>query len=326
MKVFYIVLLCAGLVSASKFAVEENPFEIVFGFFKGLANGINQRENLVSLATCFNEGKPILDRYNELWEAIKKINPLDFSDFLRIIDLGTLAWHEAVLHVSKYPAIPQELLDLYEASIRSLLKSVLILCRIIVEPQEMLKWIIAFTNAVTYFDNGNALGHIIFEFVYNKDVPFDGNFSVENLAVIIETFFEQLVNKTTHDSIKDCLKQIIPYYKYFKEMLKEIMKITDTKELIEALSRLLKLALDWIKSISSCQCFPDVLMKMVQKFINVNPDDVNVRAKKNYNRIIADFADFIDAFRTKEYSKAGKGLGDVILILIYDGKVDLATT
>lgn len=315
MKVTGLILLCVTLVSGRGFYAEENPVANVFDFVRGMVQSLNEGHKLDNLEKCLKDCDPLIDQYVEIWNLIVEFDP---TRVLELIELVQKTYEDTKAYFKSCSGAPDEIKNFFEAFTKVNFFDVI--SKIIIENDLFAKYINDFKNATSAIEAGIAIGHILYRFVLEEYLLEAPAFDFTDFVKIIEGYFEVLVNKTVFKDLDACLKQFPEVYKDFLSAIKKLreMDISNPAKIIDAFISLFNAIVHLLNATKRCSHAPEVLEEMIEKFLNVSVSTLFRRIMNNFPKVLHYVSQTVNGLNDKNYTLAGRSLGNLVRILIYD--------
>lgn len=315
MRSIAILLLCAALVSASEFYVEENPVENAVDFAKGFFEALNVKHKFDGVSKCLNNCGPIIKQFMDIWNKIQEFDPIKIRE---IINLIIKAVKDSITYVKSCAGAVDELNNLVDAFLN--IDFMNVITKILIGHQELIKYINDIMNTASAFDAGKGVGNIVFKFLIGDYLLNCPMFDFSDFINIVEGYFSVLVNKKAYDDIDRCLRAFPEIYAEFVRAIEKIKQfdIKDLRKVVEGLMELFNAIIHLLNTTKTCSTMPEVFEEMIEKFLNTSVEEVGKRVMKYLGPLFLTIGSIVTAISQKDFRTVGTGIGKIVSYLIYD--------
>ena len=314
MKALFILLAIVGAVCASQnlrveLASDAPAVNPLFDFVQGFLEGINVKGDINKIMECVKGGEGIIEK------VIQALNFLIHVDIKHMEDIikGIMMLVEAVQEIYKIIApcanTVEEIKKLIERIIS--LNIMKIVWRLIANAGQFIHDIQDAVNSFAQKDFHKAgvdVGDILFRLII-------ADLGLENPGMdFIKGFLEGINEKGDVNKILECIKDIEPI---IGEVIKAIQMIVkfNIHDLIEGVKLLIKAVSEIMQAIHPCAEGFEQVKKLIVALTHVDIMKIIGKIMKNPAAFLADFMDLLTSFKTGDFHKAGKDLGDIFLRL-----------
>eukprot|EP00826_Nyctotherus_ovalis_P058928 TRINITY_DN814_c0_g1_i4.p1 TRINITY_DN814_c0_g1~~TRINITY_DN814_c0_g1_i4.p1 ORF type:complete len:326 (-),score=88.38 TRINITY_DN814_c0_g1_i4:262-1239(-) len=314
MKFLNLLLLFTTLVSGGTIYTEEGPLESVFEFTRGLVKALNEKNEFESLSKCVNNFEPIIDQYIAIWNKLKDFDP---TEIVEIIELIKKAADDTSAHFETCAGAGKEIEDLLDALFDFDLIS--LIAKIITRQEELHQYFNRIANATCAFGAGEALGELVYRFFLDGKLKAIPMFDVKDFIVVVEGFFEAVLNQTAYHDVDKCIKEFEKVYEDFVKAIKKLQDfdINNPVTIINGLIDLFKALIHMLNATKKCSKTPEVFDDMIQKFLDTDIQEVSKRLMQHFLPVVTALYAIMNAIKAKDYRSLGFNIGNIVRILIY---------
>lgn len=315
MKLLTLLLLFTTLVSGGTIYAEEGPLESIFEFARGLVKALNEKNEFETLSKCVNNFESIVDQYIAIWNKIKDFDP---TEIFEIMELIKKAVDDTSAHFNTCAGAGKEIEDLLDALFDFDLID--LIAKIITRKDELNQYFNRIANATCAFGAGEALGELVYKFFLDGKLKAMPMFNVKDFIVVVEGFFEAVLNQTAYHDVDKCLKEFEKVYDDFVKAIKKLQDfdINNPVTIIDGLMGLFKALIHMLNATKKCSKTPEVFDDMIKKFLDTDIQEVFKRMMNSFLPVVTALYGVMNSIKDKNYRNVGFHIGNIVLILIYD--------
>eukprot|EP00826_Nyctotherus_ovalis_P000257 TRINITY_DN0_c269_g1_i3.p1 TRINITY_DN0_c269_g1~~TRINITY_DN0_c269_g1_i3.p1 ORF type:complete len:107 (+),score=32.81 TRINITY_DN0_c269_g1_i3:257-577(+) len=98
------------------------------------------------------------------------------------------------------------------------------------------------------------------------------------------------------------------------------MDISNPAKIIDAFISLFNAIVHLLNATKRCSHTPEILEEMIEKFLNVSVSTLFRRIMNNFPKVLHYVSEAVNALNDKNYTLAGRSIGNLVRILIYNDK------
>jgi hypothetical protein len=288
--------------------LESDP---VFNFIKGFLEGVNEKGDVKELLKCLKDVEPLI---NKIIEAIQLILTMKIDNIMK----GVIELVQAVTELINLLQPCSQGFEQLEKLIEAIFNTDImkIITKIIAN---LPKFIEDFTTCIQAFTKGDfetagkALGDVFFRLYLQARMHADP-FNFTEFVRIFEGFFVGFGNNEVFKKTTTCLALVPGIYQKFVDAINLIIHL-DLHNIVDALIKVFQALIDVVKSVKPCKLVPEDIKVIVEKFKNINLDDLLNKITANLFVIIGELTNAINCLSQPDYFCTGQSIGNIGYVL-----------
>ena len=296
-KVVYLIVLAPEMTS--------NAF---MDFITGFLEGLNVKGDIKKILECVKGGEGVIEK------IIAALNFLIHIDFKHLDDIikGIKMLVEAVQEIVKIIQPCTESIEEIQKLINALINiNIIKLAWKIITHATL--FIHDITDAIDAFGKSDfkRAGKDIGDLLYRLFLESGESDPVFNF---IKGFLEGVNEKGDVNELLKCLKDVEPIINEIIEAVQLILTMK-IENIIKGVTLLVQAVTKLINLLQPCTSGFEQLEKLIEAIINTNIMKIITKIIANIGKFIEDFTTCFEAFKSGDFEKAGKAIGDVFFRL-----------